>query len=128
MASVCIYLIKHYHSKLFCSPRLHLFDQNTVKTVKYYYNLKQLLSVWIYCKMHFIPVNFPVFSVTWSMRNHSNMLICCSRNISDNYQCWRQLCCFIFLWKLIFNFSGFFDEQKVQKNCTYLKYKYFITL
>ncbi len=33
-------------------------------------------------------------------RNHNNMLICCSRNISDYYQCWKQLCCTIFLWKL----------------------------
>ncbi len=23
-------------------------------------------------------------------RNHSNMLTCCSRNISDYYQCWKQ--------------------------------------
>ncbi len=33
-------------------------------------------------------------------RNHNNMLICCSRNISDYYQCWKQLCCTIFLLKL----------------------------
>ncbi len=35
-------------------------------------------------------------------RNHPNMLIYCSRNISDYYQCWTQLCCFVlfFLWKL----------------------------
>ncbi len=33
-------------------------------------------------------------------RNHNNMLICCSRNISDYYQCSKQLCCTIFLWKL----------------------------
>ncbi len=33
-------------------------------------------------------------------RNHNNMLICCSRNISDYYQCWKQLWCTIFLWKL----------------------------
>jgi len=38
----------------------------------------------------------PVFGVTWSFRNHSNM-IWLSRNI---YQCWQQLCCFIFLWIL----------------------------
>ncbi len=38
-------------------------------------------------------------------RNHSNILICCSRNISDYYQCWKQLCCFIFLWKLRYIFS-----------------------
>jgi len=42
----------------------------------------------------------PVFSVTWSFRNHSNVMICCSRNISDYYQFWKQLCCLIFLWKL----------------------------
>ncbi len=30
----------------------------------------------------------PVFSVTWSFRNHSTMQICCSRNI--RYQCWKQ--------------------------------------
>ncbi len=33
-------------------------------------------------------------------RNHNNMLICCSRNISDYYQCWKQSCCTIFLWRL----------------------------
>ncbi len=33
-------------------------------------------------------------------RNHNNMLICCSRNIYDYYQCWKQLCCTIFLCKL----------------------------
>ncbi len=32
-------------------------------------------------------------------RNHSNMLNCCSRNISDYYQCWNQLCWLIFLWE-----------------------------
>ncbi len=32
-------------------------------------------------------------------RNYSNILICCSRNISDYNQCWKQLCCTIFLWK-----------------------------
>jgi len=30
--------------------------------------------------------NFPVFRVTWPIRNHSNMLICCSWNISYYYQ------------------------------------------
>jgi len=32
----------------------------------------------------------PVFSVTWSFRNHTDMQIWCSRNISY-YQCWKQL-------------------------------------
>jgi len=26
-------------------------------------------------------------------------MICGSRNLSDYYQCWKQLCCFILLWK-----------------------------
>ncbi len=53
----------------------------------------------------------PVFSVTWFHRNHSNMLLWCSRNISDYYQCWKQLCCLIFLWKPYDTFfSEFFDE------------------
>ncbi len=34
-----------------------------------------------------------VFSVTWSFRNHSNMLIW---NISYYYYCWKQLYCCIF--------------------------------
>jgi len=28
--------------------------------------------------------------VTWSFRNHSDMLMCCLRNIY--YQCWKHLC------------------------------------
>ncbi len=37
-------------------------------------------------------------------RNHSNILIYCSRNISDYYQCWKQLCCTIFCgnWYILF--------------------------
>ncbi len=46
-------------------------------------------------------------SVTWFFRNHSNILIHCSRNISDYYQWWKQLCCFIFLWKLHLIFQDF---------------------
>lgn len=40
----------------------------------------------------------PDFSVTWSYRNHSNMLIWWSRNLSYHYHhpCWRQLCHMIF--------------------------------
>ncbi len=39
----------------------------------------------------------PVFSVTWS----SEIILICwfAAQISYNYQCWKGLCCFIFLWK-----------------------------
>jgi len=33
---------------------------------------------------------YTVFSVTWSFRNHSDMLMWCSGKISY-YQCWKQL-------------------------------------
>ncbi len=81
--------------------RLHSFDKNKIKSniAKYYYNLKQCFSILIlYFKMWFIHVNFPVFSVTWSFRNHSNMLILCSRNVYY-YHSWKQLCCLMFLWQ-----------------------------
>jgi len=44
----------------------------------------------------------PVFSVTWTFRNHSNMLICRSGNISYYYhhQFWKHLCCLT--WNQIF--------------------------
>jgi len=33
-------------------------------------------------------------SVTWSFRNHCNVIFYCSRNISYYYQYWKQLCCY----------------------------------
>ncbi len=36
---------------LLCSPSLHLIDQKNSNIVKYYYNLKLLLAVWIYSNM-----------------------------------------------------------------------------
>ncbi len=113
--SVChfILLVKHLLTFLpFCSPRLHLFDQ------KYSKNSETLLQFKIYCNFNFIiSVIKAVFSASLRslqchmiFRNHSNMLIYCSWNISDYYQCWKQLCCFIFCGNRdTFNFSGFFD-------------------
>ncbi len=54
--------------------------------------------------MHYFYISIiGVFSVPWSFRNHSNMLICCSRN-------------------------SIFNEKKVQKNIIYGNLIYFITL
>ncbi len=77
----CIYLIK-----IFCN------------IVKYVDNLKELFSIVIYScdgKAEFSVVITPVFSVTWSFRNYSNMWNWCSRNISDYYQCWKQFTIFV---------------------------------
>ncbi len=46
------------------------------------------------------------------------MLICCLRNISDYYQCWKQLCCTVFLWKssymLFFRIHRWIESWKEQ--------------
>ncbi len=107
-------------------PRLRLLDTaNIVKIVKYYYNLKQLFSMWISVKIKFISVTAQRFQHHYSslqchmiFRNHANMLICCSRNISDYYQYWKQLCCTIFLWKpwtiLFFRIHRWIERSKEQ--------------
>jgi len=67
--------------------------------VKYYYNLKYFT----------ISASLLQSSVSYNMilRNHCNMLIWCSRNISYYYHQWeKQLCC-LFLWKLWLLFSNF---------------------
>ncbi len=77
-----------------CSPRPHLFDQKYSKNVKYYYNFKWPFSILVIYSCDGKAEFTSVFSVTWYSRNDSNMLINCSRSISD-YQCWTV----IFLWK-----------------------------
>ncbi len=61
------------------------------------YLLKYNLFLWskLYFQHHYSSLQCHMI-----FRNHSNMLICCSRNIFDYYQYWKQLCCTIFLWKL----------------------------
>ncbi len=66
------------------------------------------------------------YSVTWSFSNHYNVLIWCSRNISYYYQCWKELLCLIFLWKLYIFLPGYFILYNIQKNSIYLKHKYFL--
>ncbi len=64
------------------SSRLHLIDKK-INIVKYYYNLNQPCFIWIYLQMYSILAMLcwmfstipPVFRVTWSFRNHSNMQI-----------------------------------------------------
>ncbi len=51
-------------------------------------------------KTDFIIIITQVFSISWSFRNNLNMLICCSRN-SSNDQLWKPLWCLIYLWKVL---------------------------
>jgi len=65
-----------------------------------------------------------IFSSCYSFRNHSNLLIQCSRNMSY-YTRWKH-CVNIFVETMqhfFFFSSRFLDEQKVQRNSIYLKYK-----
>ncbi len=88
------------------------------KTAVFYVNI--CYNVIYFCDQSCIfSIITPVFSVTWCFRNHYNMLICCSRNISDYYQCWKQLCCTIFLWKLwcilFFRIHRWIESSKITK-------------
>ncbi len=76
-------------------------------------SVTHMFSIWIYFKMLFISVMqswiFSIFSVTWSFRNHSHMLIWCSRNISDYYQCWKGVLLNIFV-DFVIRFPAFFNK------------------
>ncbi len=61
----------------------------------FYCFLKYNLLMW--WKNYIFSIITPGFSVTWSFRNHYNMPICCSINISYYYQCLKHLCCLIFV-------------------------------
>ncbi len=77
---------------------IYLFDHKYNKSSNYY-NLNELLLEFIPVMQSWIfSIITPVIRVTWPCRNDSNMLIWCSRNISDYYQCWKQLRCFIFFF------------------------------
>jgi len=66
-----------FERSLFCFPRLHLCDSNTLKTV--ILNNNCFLCMWIYDQNCIFSIITPVLSVKLSFRNHSNMMICCSR-------------------------------------------------
>ncbi len=77
----------------------------------------------IYSEIFYFQITVKMYLLLWSklnfqchmtFRNHSNILIYCSQHISDSYQCWKQLSCFIFLCKMWF--SEFLHKYKDQKN------------
>ncbi len=69
--------------------------KNTVKTV-ILWNIIPMIKSCIF------SIITRVFSVTWSFRNHYNMMMCCSRNIS--YYLYI-VCCFFFFFG---NLDAFF--------------------
>ncbi len=109
---------------MFCSQRMHLFDQKYSKNCEILLLLEIAVFNMNICSL--ISAIKAVFSASllhslqchMIFRNHSNILICCSRNISDYYQCWKQLCCPIFLWKpcniLFFRIHRWIESSKEQ--------------
>ncbi len=71
-------------------------------SVKMVFAFQKMLIIFIpVMKSWIFSIITPVFSVTWSFRNHTNMLICCSRNISDYYQHWKKLTSLLFILFII---------------------------
>ncbi len=111
---------------LLCSPIPHYLIKNTVKMwniitisnscflCEYLLNCNLFLWSNLYFQHHYSS-----FQCHMIFRNHNNMMICCSRNISDYYQCWKQLCCTIFLWKpwyiLFFRIHRWIESSKEQR-------------
>ncbi len=110
-----------FETSLFCLPRLHLFNQKYRKNV--IFKIKWPFKITVFClecisviKADWIfSIISPVFSVTWSFRNHSNILMWCLANIYSYYQCLILLCCLIFLWKplrFFFNILLWIESSK----------------
>ncbi len=114
----CINTHKKHLESLRLSPRLHLFNKkikSNIKLINFNYcitlNFTTLLlftymNIYIFFKVIVLWWQSWVFSivtVTWSFRNHSNMLIWCSRNIYYNPS-WKLLHC-------VFQFCGHLDNS-----------------
>ncbi len=135
----CVFRISsiHYQSKvwvsktfsLLCAPRLHLLIKNTVKngaillqfkTNVFYLNV--FLNVMYSCEVKlYFQHHYSRLQCHMIFRNQYNMLICCSRNMYDYYQC----CAASYFCE---NHNTFFRINNVQKNSIYLKSKSFVTL
>ncbi len=115
--------------------RLHLFKWKCSKgsnILKCYYNSKYLFSIWIFKTLSYscdAKLNFQhdyLFSVTWSFRNHSNMLLWCWINISYYYWCWKPLWYFIFLCTPQYIFFSLIN-RKFKRTAFFLIF-FFVTL
>ncbi len=89
----CIYLIKNTFKMIIVWNIIA--NSNGCFLCKYIVKCNLFLWLKLYFQHHYSSLQCHMI-----FRNHSNMLIFCSRNISVDYQCWKQLCCTIFLWKL----------------------------
>ncbi len=90
----------HWNKSLMLYLSLQKYSKNII--LKQYNNFKYLFFYLNTFENVFFSVIKKLFSsslLTWSFRNHSNMLICCSRNIFVYYWCWNSCATSYFLWK-----------------------------
>ncbi len=80
----------------------------------FYFNIILQLYLFLWRKADILAGITPVFSATLIFRNHSNMLIWCSRNIYNLHQCWKLFCCLIFMCKK--NISPRLMKRKLKIN------------
>ncbi len=118
----CPHIDVKYHFKCFILVNVYLIffvHQGCIylikNTVQFLYKCEILLQFKMtFLYKYILKCNIFLRS-KWNFQHHDSirqchmilqksMLICWSRNISNYYQCWKQLCCFIFLW----NFCGIF--------------------
>ncbi len=117
---VCVCTLRvHYHSEATYAHKSYiLFIKKYSKNSKIFLQFKITISLCEYivkCNLFlWSKLNFQYHSSSLQchmiFRNHSNMLICCSRNIYYYYQCWKQFFCLTFVETVICVFSRFFDE------------------
>ena len=105
-----------FERSFFCSSSLHLSDQKyrfIFNIVIYYYNLNNWFSIYytlndhlfLWCKAELSGSLLQ--SITWSFRNHSNMMI--------HYQSWKQFCCLIFFHNLWYFFRILWWIKRIKK-------------
>ncbi len=122
-------IMQHYESVL-CSSSLHLLDQKYRKKtniVKYYYNLKECLSILIYLKNIICKANAKLNLSSSLLQSSvhdpsSEIILICWFIINIRNSCAAYFI-FLFFWNLWY-FLGFSNK----KNSIYSKYRCFLTI
>ncbi len=101
---IIMIFFKCFQRSLFCSPRLLLFGQKYSKNfniIKYYYSFKGLLCEYMLkCNLFlWSKLNFQHHYSSLQCPHVSSEIILIYYMISDYFQCWKLLCCPIFLRK-----------------------------
>ncbi len=115
----------HYHTKnccfdssklrklIFSSPRMHLFNQKIIinnilfefKITVFYFNIFQNVIYYFIIIYSSLQCHMTLQKSLY----YADLLL---KKISHYYQCWKQLCCLIFLWKLWYIFLRIYLKNR----------------